>query len=619
MIKVAPLNKNNFLRWYENTTPTLANSTYTVGTHNGYFYKWKTFADQLPILVGDNLVLYTNFDSDVYFSGRTIGIVEETSCGSYSIISDPLKYDLTTSNWGLNNLKIELSIPATNTENLTNFRLAILGDSVEVGFETSDKFTGTTGTIYGIKKLSTGNYIIYGNTITLDGVTRNIHIVNIAGERVTAGYTFSSFDGTVRNFVEQPDGKLIFVGDFSNYGVNSSPKVARLNSNGTYDATFNVGTGASENLTLVDVDSVGNVYIGGVFSFTYNGSGTGRRITKLSSSGVIDNTYTSVAGSPLWIKVVASDKLLVSQDGVNGIRRRNADGTADATFVSGLESFASVSRFDVDNSGNIYVVGTNLTGSEKVVKLSSEGVINGSFNSVVTEDLRSVRVESDGIYVSGIDAAYVLNSTTGATLEDINVTGTSFNFLKYGTGYLISSSPSTTINVEGTGSIVLAEVVVATETAIDYVSNYFTVLQATEKNINNTHLLSFYHTSNIYDFEWAGFDSVVDDYYTLRVPSSKVGVEYPSEKEIYKEATTGKPRVTRAINNKQISFEIYFNVEELQDAVSTFTNFRYFGVNGDQYIVEAMETEYNKNFNLFKSLLTLKDVQFDRRVNTCLS
>jgi hypothetical protein len=284
MIKIAPLNKNNFLRWYENTTPTLENSTFTTGIHNGYFYKWRTFADHLPILVGDQLVFYTNFDSDSYFNGKTVGIVEESSCGNYTIISDTNKYDLSATNWGDNNLKIELSIPITNTENLTNFRLAIV------------------------------------------------------------------------------------------------------------------------------------------------------------------------------------------------------DGTT-----------------------------------------------------------------------------------------------------------------------------------------VDYVSNYFTVLQATEKNINNTHLLSFYHTSNIYNFEWAGFDSVADDYYVVRVPSSKVGVEYPSEKEIYKEATTGKPRVTRSINNKQISFEIYFATEDLQDAVSTFTNFKYFGINGSEYIAETIETEYNKNFNLFKSVLTLKDVQFDRRLNTCLS
>ena len=282
MIKIAPINKNNFVRWYPNTTPTLANSTYTTGTHNGYFYKWRTFSDQLPILVGDNLVFYTNFDNDSYFTGKTIGIVEEDGCGSYAIISDPLKYTLTATNWGSNNLKIELSIPVTNTENLTNFRVAII------------------------------------------------------------------------------------------------------------------------------------------------------------------------------------------------------DGTT-----------------------------------------------------------------------------------------------------------------------------------------VDYVSNYFTVLQATEKNINNTHLLTFYHTSNIYNFEWSVFDVVLDDYYTIRVPSSKVGVEYPSEKEIYKESTTGRPRVTRAINNKQIAFEIYFNVEELQDAISTFTNFKYFGINGSPYIVETMETEYNKNFNLFKSLLTLKDTTFDRRVNVC--
>jgi hypothetical protein len=192
------------------------------------------------------------------------------------------------------------------------------------------------------------------------------------------------------------------------------------------------------------------------------------------------------------------------------------------------------------------------------------------------------------------------------------------SFIKNGSNFLFTSFPASTITIGGE-SAVFGAIEETFNQSIDYVSNYFTVLQATEKNINNTHLLSFYHTSNIYNFEWAGFDSVADDYYIVRVPSSKIGVEYPSEREIYKEATTGKPRVTRAINNKQISFEIYFNVEELQDAVSTFTNFRYFGINGDQYIMEALETDYNKNFNLFKSVLTLKDVQFDRRVNTCLS
>lgn len=284
-LKVAPINANNFLRWYPNQTPTVANSTLANGLHNGYLYKWRSQPDLMPVLVGDTLTMYTNFDTDTYLAGKQVKVVEEASCGSYTVINDATKYDISSTGWGINNAKIILTIPVTNTNNNKKIRLAI---------------------------------------------------------------------------------------------------------------------------------------------------------------------------------------------------------------------------------------------------------------------------------VDGVDT-------------------------------------------------------------VEYVSNNFLVGQFTTKNINNTHLISFYNKSNIYNYEWADFDESVDDYYQIRVSSSIVGVTYPSEKEIYTEATTGRPRVTRAVNNKQYNFEIYYNVEELHDAISTVSNFKYFGINGKAYIVEDYEVEFLRNLNIFKGVMTIKDVEFDRRVTSCLT
>jgi len=282
-LKIAPVNSNNFLRWYPNVTATVANSTFVNGLHNGYTYKWRAQPDLLPLLVGDTLTMYTNFDVDTYLSGKFIKVVEEVSCGVYVVINDVTKYALTVTAWGTNNAKVVLNVPVTNLENNKKVRLAI---------------------------------------------------------------------------------------------------------------------------------------------------------------------------------------------------------------------------------------------------------------------------------VDGLDA-------------------------------------------------------------VEYVSNYFMVSQLTAKNINNTHLISFYNKSTIYNYEWAEYNELVDTPYTIRVASSVIGISYPSEKTIYREATTGKPRVTRATNNKQYNFEIYYATEELHDAISTVSNFKYFGINSKEYIVEEYEVEFLRNLNIYKGTMTIKDVNYDRRITVC--
>lgn len=150
-----------------------------------------------------------------------------------------------------------------------------------------------------------------------------------------------------------------------------------------------------------------------------------------------------------------------------------------------------------------------------------------------------------------------------------------------------------------------------------YRSNCFILKSRTEKNINNTHLLKFYNTSNIYGYEWGSYDVETDTPYTVRISSSIKDLSYEKDQTIYRSATSGVSRVTRAITSKTYQFETYYNNEDFHDAFSIVSSFRNFKINDEEYICEEYSVDYQANLNIFKGVATLRDVEYGRRINVC--
>src|SRR5690606_10664735 len=74
----------------------------------------------------------------------------------------------------------------------------------------------------------------------------------------------------------QNDGKILVVGDFNYIGGVPRNRIARLNSNGTVDESFDPGTGFSEKPGLIVVESDGKILVGtgisGASITSYNGT-----------------------------------------------------------------------------------------------------------------------------------------------------------------------------------------------------------------------------------------------------------------------------------------------------------------------------------------------------------
>jgi len=368
--------------------------------------------------------------------------------------------------------KILLSGGFITFNNVTVNRIVRLNSSGtrDTGFA-NNTGTGASGLVISIAVQSDGKILIGGGFITFNSVTVNrIMRLNIDGTPDTAfsTNTGTGASNTVNNIVIQSDGKILVGGSFIIFnGVTA--RIVRLNSDGTRDTVFttNTGTGASDSINSIAVQSDGKILLGGAF-VTFNGV-TVNRIVRLSSNGTPDtafttNTGTGTNGTVSSIVVQTDGKILLggayntfNGTTANRIVRLNSDGTADTAFNTntGTGANGSVSLIAIQSDGKILLGGDfttfNGTTVNRIVRLNSSGTIDTAFttntgtganllvNSVVVQSdskiliggtfttfnnvtlNRIVRLNSSGT----IDTAFTTNTGTGAigTVSSIAIQG----------------------------------------------------------------------------------------------------------------------------------------------------------------------------------------------------
>ncbi|MEG4944954.1 DUF4347 domain-containing protein, partial [Microcoleus sp. F4-D5] len=186
-------------------------------------------------------------------------------------------------------------------------------------------------------------------------------------------------------------GDSIYVGGgFSGIGSQSRNNIAKLNSDGTVDTTFNPN--ANSDVNTIALDSSGNPYVGG--QFTTIGGQTRNYIAKLNpSTGAADTTFNPNANN--WVNAIVIDSSgnpIVGGDFTNiGGQNRNyiaklnpSTGAADTTFNPNANDW--VNAIVIDSSGNPIVGGnfTNIGGQTRnnnIAKLNpSTGAADTTFN-----------------------------------------------------------------------------------------------------------------------------------------------------------------------------------------------------------------------------------------------
>ncbi|KRD11365.1 hypothetical protein ASE21_06555 [Flavobacterium sp. Root901] len=148
-----------------------------------------------------------------------------------------------------------------------------------------------------------GQIIAGGSFTKFEGVTQNGLIrLNTDGTKDILFKIGSGFDGEVECISRQSDGKIIVGGDFNCYDESSQKKLIRFNANGTPDKNFDIGKGFTTSATsgsncrvmVITPQSDGKLLIGGTFG-TYQGKKYSALI-RLNANGSPDTTFNTGSG-----------------------------------------------------------------------------------------------------------------------------------------------------------------------------------------------------------------------------------------------------------------------------------------------------------------------------------
>jgi uncharacterized delta-60 repeat protein len=315
-----------------------------------------------------------------------------------------------------------------------------------------------------------------GDVVSFDTIVQNNNNNNSDG---TIDNTFNigtGFTGDLFIIARQPDSKILAGGNLTSYNGVTRNYIIRLNSDGTIDNTFNIGTGFGGTVTTIALQPDNKILVGGAFT-TYSGT-TRNRIIRLNSDGAIDNTFTIGNGFngtafPIvrTIALQSDNKILVGGDftsysGVtsNNIIRLNTGGTIDNTFTigSGFTGTTNpiVATIALQPDGKILVGGefTSYSGvtSNKIIRLNTGGTIDNTFNigTGFTNNVQSIVLQPDGkILVGGGFTTY--GGTTRNRIIRLNSDGTIDNTFNIGTGFGGSFSFVSTINLQLDGKILV--------------------------------------------------------------------------------------------------------------------------------------------------------------------
>ncbi len=292
--------------------------------------------------------------------------------------------------------KVLFSGDFTSYDYTTRNKLARMNadGSVDPTFSPGSGVSGVTfPAVNAIAVQTDGKILIGGGFTAYNGTARN-HFARLNAD----GSLDSGFDpqpgsgGAVGAIAVQGDGKIIIAGSFTSYNGTPINRIARLNSDGSLDAGFSPGTGASGIVEVVALQSDGKILIGGSFS-TFNGT-TRRGIARLNTNGSLDAGFapTNGSGTAVYDLLVQPDgKILmggafgsVNGNTANYLARLNADGSSDAGFNTGSGASSFVRGIDRLTDGRIAVVGdfTTFNGAScnHIALLQGDGSSDTAFN-----------------------------------------------------------------------------------------------------------------------------------------------------------------------------------------------------------------------------------------------
>jgi uncharacterized delta-60 repeat protein len=297
------------------------------------------------------------------------------------------------------------------------------------------------GNVFAIVTQADGKLVIGGQFTSVRGAERN-NLARLNPDGTLDPSFNPNANGAVRALVLQPDGRIVAGGEFSELQPNATGaaiargRIARLNSDGTVDASFALniggdplpggGTLTSQVLALAR-QSDGSILVGGTFATAQPGNLTvifsRRNLLRLTSTGALDMAFEpNPNATVLSLALHVDNKILVgggftafhpaadfAPTDRNRIARLNPNGTVDSEFNPDANN--GVSALAVQRDGKILLGGFFTTlqpvGDENPAsrihlgRLNPDGTLDSEFFPRVEGNVAAIALQPDGTILVG--------------------------------------------------------------------------------------------------------------------------------------------------------------------------------------------------------------------------
>ncbi len=285
-------------------------------------------------------------------------------------------------------------------------------------------------TVYSVALQEDGRILLGGDFASVEGVPRRgiarLHANGILDESFDPGSGIEDAFSSVFDLAIQEDGRVAIGGDFTVVGGVKRNGLARLQTDGGLDTTFDPGGGLGGTLPYVAEIKLlpdGRFLVAGGFESI---NGTDRAgIARLMPGGGLDGSFVpdgwaggasaeilDIAPAPGGKVLLVGDLGVLGGDGRRVILRLNEDGSVDTEFAASQSGVEGGQGFGVgvivDPEGKSVVVGDfeRVNGSEHhhVVRLEASGAVDPSFTNSLLELASSVNViqlQEDGRLLIG--------------------------------------------------------------------------------------------------------------------------------------------------------------------------------------------------------------------------
>jgi uncharacterized delta-60 repeat protein len=317
-----------------------------------------------------------------------------------------------------------LAVTLTNSAVLgspTNTVVTILDDEVPGNVDYAfDPGLGADGRVLTVDVQPDRKVLLGGAFLSIDGVG-----LSRVGRLQSDGYLDSFLNpgagpnNTVAAVVVQPDGRVLIGGDFSQVGAQNLSRIARLNSDGTVDTGFKPGVGADGAVRAIALQRVNGsdaILLGGAFSSV--GGASRSHIARLHEDGSLDASFDpgggASGGDVLAIAVQTDGKVLIggSFTVVGGaarlyLARLDSTGSVDTAFMPGTALDGAVRSIALQTDGRILIAGAfaHVGGALRngVARLNADGSLDASFDPGLGASgvINAVAVSTDGKVVVG--------------------------------------------------------------------------------------------------------------------------------------------------------------------------------------------------------------------------